>query len=79
MGEIEHAVVAYLVKNEDGEVGIRLDDAKRKGSTFEQVRLFTLLRCTEDQVRTCNLTDEQFEELGHAIVARLSALLQSGK
>jgi hypothetical protein len=68
MGE-EHAILAYVEKREDGSISIRLDDARRRDSkTFEQVRLFTILNCSEEQMRGCILSDEQLAELGHAIV-----------
>jgi hypothetical protein len=75
MSDRDYAVVAYVVKNNDGTIGIRIDDARRVGpSTVEQTRLFTILRCSEEDFRACRFTDEQFADLGNAILARLGAL-----
>jgi hypothetical protein len=78
--DVEYAIVAHVVKTDDGSVWLRLDDAKQQDrKTYEQVRLFTILNCTEEEIRSCNFSDERLAELGHAIVARLSAQQQSGK
>ena len=75
MADAECAIVVYIVKNDDGSIGIRLDDAIREDSKrVVPIRLFTIVNCSEESFRSVTLSDEQFADLGNALVARLAAL-----